>query len=65
MVCTRTEDKKTWAQPYMHVRLEPLVNLCSLIRKFQSSSLPKSNPVTLLDTHEDVYENRTGYIAEF
>jgi hypothetical protein len=27
--------------------------------------LPKSNPVTLLDAHEDISENRTGYIAEF
>jgi hypothetical protein len=57
--------KKKWAQPYMHVQLEPSINLWSLIRRFQNSSLPKSNPVTLLDAHEDISENRTGYIAEF
>ena len=65
MVFTRTENKKRWAQPYMHVRLEPLVNLWSLIRRFQNSSYPKFNPVTLLDAHADIYESRIGYIAEF
>jgi hypothetical protein len=64
MVSIRTADKKRWAQPYMHVRLEPFVNVCSLIRRFQNRSLPKSSPVRLLDANEDIYENRTGYIAE-